>query len=63
MIVALACERNWSTFEFIHSKKRNRLTSERVADLVFLFSSLHLREMFFDLEYKERFVEWIDEDE
>ncbi len=26
--VASACERNWSTFEFIHSKKPNRLTSE-----------------------------------
>jgi hypothetical protein len=43
--VASACERNWSTFEFIHSKKRNRLTSER-ADLVFLFSSLRLKEKF-----------------
>jgi len=39
--VALACERNWSTFEFIHSKKRNRLT------LVYVFSSLCLREKAF----------------
>jgi hypothetical protein len=61
--VASACERNWSTFEFIRSKKLNRLTSERAADLVFLFSGLRLREKFFDLEYKEQFVEWIDEDE
>jgi hypothetical protein len=44
------------------AKKRSRLTSERAADLVFLFSSLRLREKFFDLEYKEQFVEWIDED-
>jgi hypothetical protein len=32
VIVASACERNWSTFEFIHSKKHNRLTFERGAD-------------------------------
>jgi hypothetical protein len=63
VIVALACERNWSTFEFIHSKKRNILTSDRAPDLVFVFSSLHLREKLFDPEYKEEFVEWIDEDE
>ncbi len=63
MTLASACKRNWSTFEFIHSKKRNRLTFERAADLVFVFSSLRLREKLFDLEYKEQFVEWIDEDE
>jgi hypothetical protein len=27
---ASACERNWSTFEFIHTKKRNRLSSSKV---------------------------------
>ncbi len=63
VIVAQACERNWSTFEFIHSQKRNRLTFERAPDLVFVFSSLHLREKVFDPEYKEEFVEWIDKDE
>jgi len=35
VIVPLAYERNWSTFEFIHSKKCNRLTSKRTANLVF----------------------------
>ncbi len=44
VIVALACERNWSTFEFIHNRKRNRLTFQRALDLVFVFSSLHLKE-------------------
>jgi hypothetical protein len=28
---ACGCERNWSTFDFIHSKKRNRLSVERRA--------------------------------
>jgi hypothetical protein len=39
------------------------LTSERAADLVFVFSNLRLREKLFDPEYKEEFVKWIDEDE
>uniref|UniRef100_A0A803NB58 DUF659 domain-containing protein n=1 Tax=Chenopodium quinoa TaxID=63459 RepID=A0A803NB58_CHEQI len=31
---ASGCERNWSTFEHIHSKKRNRLRQSRLNDLV-----------------------------
>lgn len=30
------CERNWSTFEGIHTKKRNRLDSERLSSLVYV---------------------------
>ncbi|KAJ1292051.1 hypothetical protein BS78_02G362500 [Paspalum vaginatum] len=30
------CERNWSTFEFIHTKRRNRLTTERLNMLVYV---------------------------
>ncbi|XP_019158581.1 PREDICTED: uncharacterized protein LOC109155351 [Ipomoea nil] len=30
------CERNWSTFEGIHTKKRNRLESNRLNNLVFV---------------------------
>uniref|UniRef100_K3Y297 HAT C-terminal dimerisation domain-containing protein n=1 Tax=Setaria italica TaxID=4555 RepID=K3Y297_SETIT len=30
------CERNWSTFEMIHTKKRNRLTTTRLNKLVFI---------------------------
>ncbi|XP_022025478.2 uncharacterized protein LOC110926009 [Helianthus annuus] len=30
------CERNWSTFEQIHSKKRNRLEHKKLQDLVFV---------------------------
>lgn len=29
-------ERNWKKFKSIHSKKRNRLTTKRVNDLVFV---------------------------
>ncbi|CAL5371681.1 unnamed protein product [Camellia sinensis] len=30
------CERNWSVFEHLHSKKRNRLAQKRLNDLVFV---------------------------
>ncbi|XP_020266421.1 uncharacterized protein LOC109841909 [Asparagus officinalis] len=30
------CERNWSTFEGIHTKKRNRLESKRLEELVYV---------------------------
>ncbi|XP_075663084.1 uncharacterized protein LOC142632594 [Castanea sativa] len=41
---AIGCERNWSTFEYVHSKKRNRLKHKRVNDLVFVHYNLRLRE-------------------
>jgi hypothetical protein len=34
------CERNWSTYSFIHSVKRNVLTPARAEDLVFVHSNL-----------------------
>ncbi|KAI3742410.1 hypothetical protein L1987_60091 [Smallanthus sonchifolius] len=33
---ASGCERNWSTFEHIHSKKRNRSEHKKLQDLVFV---------------------------
>ena len=39
---SLAAERNWSTYSFIHSAKRNRLTSKRAEKLVYMHSSLRL---------------------
>ncbi|XP_075473611.1 uncharacterized protein LOC142504630 [Primulina tabacum] len=30
------CERNWNVFEHIHSKKRNRLSQQRLNDLVYI---------------------------
>ncbi|XP_058227209.1 uncharacterized protein LOC131335737 [Rhododendron vialii] len=41
---ATGCERNWSTFEFIHSKKWNRLEHKRLNDLVYVRYNLKLRE-------------------
>ncbi|XP_012573697.1 uncharacterized protein [Cicer arietinum] len=40
------CERNWSTFEQIHSKKRNKLEHPRLYDLVFVKYNQALRDRF-----------------
>ncbi|XP_050290083.1 uncharacterized protein LOC126728272 [Quercus robur] len=44
LMSATGCERNLSTFEYVHSKKRNRLEHKRVNDLVFVHYNLRLRE-------------------
>lgn len=41
-VTSSSCERNWSTFDFIHTKSRNRLTSQRLRDLVFVHFNLRL---------------------
>ncbi|KAL4571816.1 hypothetical protein LXL04_018581 [Taraxacum kok-saghyz] len=35
-------ERNWSTYAFIHSLKRNKLTPSRAQDLVYIHNNLRL---------------------
>ena len=35
-------ERNWSTYSFIHSMKRNKMTPQRAEDLVFVHNNLRL---------------------
>ncbi|XP_059069310.1 uncharacterized protein LOC131859504 [Cryptomeria japonica] len=40
---ASGCEQNWSVFESIHTKKRNRLTRKWLNDLVFIRYNLCLR--------------------
>ena len=37
-----SAERNWSTYGFIHSVKRNKLGSQKVEDLVYVHSNLRL---------------------
>ena len=39
---ASSCERNWSTFSLIHTKRRNRLSSNHVQKLVFLHTNLRI---------------------
>ncbi|RWR83372.1 DUF659 domain-containing protein/Dimer_Tnp_hAT domain-containing protein [Cinnamomum micranthum f. kanehirae] len=35
-------ERNWSTYSFVHSVRRNKMTPKRAEDLVFIHSNLRL---------------------
>ncbi|CAJ2646347.1 uncharacterized protein LOC123904170 [Trifolium pratense] len=42
------CERNWSVFERIHTKKRNRLEHQRLNDLVFVHYNLRLKNRAFN---------------
>lgn len=36
------CERNWSTYSFIHSVKRNKILPSRAEDLVYVHTNLRL---------------------
>jgi len=40
------CERNWSVFEQIHTKRRNRLEHQRLNDLVFVHYNYRLKERY-----------------
>ncbi len=55
-VSASACERNWSTYEWIHNKKRNRLGHLRAEKLVRSFSNLNLLSR--NAMYESGFVEW-----
>lgn len=37
-----SCERNWSAYDFIHTKRRNRLKASRARDLVYCFCNMRL---------------------
>jgi len=50
-------ERNWSTYDFIHNRKRNRLTEARAHDLVYVHSNLKLSQKLQSLEYQEANIE------
>jgi hypothetical protein len=39
VISSSSCERNWSSYSFVHSKAWNRLLSSRVEDLVYVYTN------------------------
>ncbi len=55
---ASLCERNWSTYDFIHNKKHNRLRPYKVNGLVEVFSNLCLISKVNNIEYEEQMVAW-----
>ena len=62
-VSACACERNWSTYDLIHSKRRNSLTPARANDPVYVFSNLRLAKRLQDLDYQELVLEWSDSED
>lgn len=60
---ACSCERNWSSYGFVHSKSRNRLKASRARDLVFVFSNLRLLKKVTEADYDEQFPQWDSESE
>ena len=36
------CERNWSTYDFIHSLRRNKIAPKHAEDLVYVHTNLQL---------------------
>ena len=55
---ACACERNWSTFDFIHSERRNQLGVGKAYKLVYIFSNLRLLDKHSAEEFHEKFPAW-----
>jgi hAT family C-terminal dimerisation region len=53
-----SCERNWSTYDFIHSKKRNRLAPSKAEKLVYVFTNLRLSRKLKDDDTYERAIKW-----
>lgn len=61
-VTTSAAERNWSAYEFVHSKKRNKLSAARCNDLVYVFSNLRLANKLRDPYFKEQVMEWGPDD-
>ncbi|GKA25224.1 putative zinc transporter protein [Tanacetum coccineum] len=52
------CERNWSTYSFIHSLRRNKLSPKRAEDLVFIHNNLRLLSRSTDQYNEEKTMMW-----
>ena len=58
---ACSCERNWSTYDYIHNKKRNRLEAQHAEKLVYIFSNLRLLKKLQSVSYQEDCWSWEEE--
>ena len=58
---ACACERNWSTYDYIHNKKRNRLDPSRAEKLVYVFSNLRFLKRAHRMNWEEQCWSWEEE--
>ncbi|XP_061374524.1 uncharacterized protein LOC133316764 [Gastrolobium bilobum] len=65
-----ACEGNWSAFERVHTKRRNRLTTKKLNDVIFVMVNRKLakkknnrKPLIHDLEDLPSDEDWVVEDE
>jgi hypothetical protein len=42
VVSSSSCERNWSSYSFVHSKARNRLLPSHAEDLVYVYTNLRV---------------------
>ena len=55
-----SCERNWSSYSFVHDRKRNRLLPKRADDLVFVYTNSRLLATSKLMDEKRRYAENLD---
>ena len=60
---ASASERNWSSYDYIHNKKRNKLKPSRARDLVYVFTNQKLLDKRNRANNEEAFAGWSTEEE
>jgi len=58
-----SCERNWSTFEFIHPKKRNKLACGTVRNIVQVHCNLCLIDNIETIGHSDANIDWSSSDE
>ena len=62
--VSASCsEQAWSEYDFIHSRRRNRLAKPYASMLVRGHNRARLKRRLKDVCYKEKFAEWTDSDD
>jgi len=58
-----SCERNWSTFEFIHSKKRNKLACATVRNIVKVHCNVPLVDNIETIGHSDANIDWSSSNE
>jgi hypothetical protein len=62
VVSATSCERNWSTFGYLHTASRNRMLPKTAADVTYVYSCLRLRDQIAEEGRGDEFVQWEAED-
>jgi len=58
-----SCERNWLTFDFIHTKKRNRLASATVKNIVKVHCTIAYVSLKKSAALSDACIDWSSDDE